>query len=40
MNYADALARARQVVEAETEAINPVCRTQLLVHPARAARAK
>jgi len=38
MNYADALARARQVVEAETEAINPVCRTRLLVHPARAAQ--
>ncbi len=38
MNYADALARARQVVEAETDAINPVCRTRLMVHPDRAAQ--
>ena len=33
MSYENALARARRVVESETEAINPVCRTRLMVHP-------
>ncbi len=36
MNYDDALSRARRLVEAETEAINPVCGTRLMVHPAPA----
>ncbi|MEO6061991.1 MAG: alpha/beta fold hydrolase [Thermoflexales bacterium] len=38
MNYENAITRARRVVEAETEAINPVCRTRLMVHPAQAAQ--
>ena len=38
MNYTDALTQSRAVVQAETDAINPVCRTRLMVHPGRAAQ--
>lgn len=38
MNYTNALTRARAVIQAETEAINPVCRARLMVHPEPAAQ--
>ena len=38
MNHPDALAAAQRAVNAETDAINPVCRTRLMSHGTRAAQ--